>query len=47
MTDSLPNVWELCRQLPEFKQLADEEARLGLTIHCKIMFEGAALAIEN
>lgn len=47
MTDSLPNVWEDCRDLPEFKDLAEREKQFGLSIQCKVMFEGAVLAIDD
>ena len=47
MTDSLPNTWELCRELPEFKELKELEEKLEATIQCKIMFETAALAIDD
>lgn len=47
LVDELPNTWDLCRELPEFKELADAETKLGLTIRCKIMFEGAVLAIDD
>jgi len=47
MTDTLPNIWDLCREEPAFAHLAAEEKRLGLTIQCKIMFEGAVLAIDD
>jgi hypothetical protein len=47
LTDSAPNNWEYCRDLPEFKELRELEEKMGLTIQCKIMFEGAVLAIDE
>jgi hypothetical protein len=47
LTDSAPNNWQECRDLPEFKDLREMEEKLGLSIQCKIMFEGACLAIDD